>query len=130
MQETARAVALMTDEEKQALKDKLLPQFATLSRLGNEEKRAFMMRQSASDQLDFSKLNMIMMQELQQLQAGGASQDEIRALMMSYQSGVSRMRAGSGSGGAASGEGAAESSPPTSGAGGIDADASSATDDL
>ena len=59
---------MMTETEKQNLKDKMLPKFASVSKLSQQERRTYMERQSNTDKLDFSKINVIMMQEMQQLQ--------------------------------------------------------------
>ena len=58
---------MMTAEEKQQLKEKMMGKFKVLQRLPPQEQQQYLQRQPANDQIDFMKLQFILQEEMYEL---------------------------------------------------------------
>ena len=52
----------MTAGEKEALKERMMPKFKTLQRLPEQERQQYLARQPANDQIEFMKLQFVLME--------------------------------------------------------------------
>jgi len=68
MAEIQLAVDSMAQEERQALKAKMLPRWKTLMRLPQQERVKYLSRQAPSDQVDFSMMSLLLVKEANEQQ--------------------------------------------------------------